>query len=245
MAGFLYYIPGIDKADHDVLYKHGLAYAFSELKGNPTVNRVIGGPDDGDGVVIPGIGCTDHRYKKDAQTWRKYKGIYVGYWNEQKPGPSDLQRADALNGHKVTLGDGNQWIVPVARQINDVDGRITASCALPSRIGWDEDGAWVMGDVVQKYFELWNTAQAFWDQLTEQTPGDLNQDKAIITFDFAGGNDAAVMVLQCNYHISPREIDLLELFDIDSAGNVLRALVDWPSFLDCLQKKRNELTVDG
>lgn len=246
-TGFLYYLPGIDKADHDVLNAHGLAYAFAEHKSNPTVNGVPNGPDGKAGAVILGIGCKDFRYVKDMQTWRKFfshahkKEVWVGYWNNDKPGPADLLRADAINGHKVRLADDRQWVVPLARALNQSDAGLQFSCMLPESIDW-KDGQWVTGGVMPRYTKLWDIAQAFWDELRGTNP----DNDGAARFEFQNAFDQAMFVLQVNYRISPFEVSLLQLFDQNAASSILQALIDWPTFMAILQKKTSDQTArDG
>ncbi|MBL4701954.1 MAG: hypothetical protein JKX85_11920 [Phycisphaeraceae bacterium] len=227
----MYYIPNIDKADHAVLAKHGLAYAFADSKSNPTSNSVIGGPDGGNGVVTPGIGVEDARYLKDTQTWRKYKGVWVGYNNDEKPGPSDLIRKDALDGYEVVLGDQNQWVVPLARSLSESDGPASFSCYLPTKIDLDEDGKWIEGATIKKYEHLWPIACGFWDKIR----GAVIEDGKI-AFDFSGETEFAIIALQANYRIGPMEAVLLELLDAGTAVEILKAMVDWPTFVSWQKK---------
>ena len=50
-------------------------------------------------------------------------GVWVGYWNDDKPTPGDLARTQQIDGHYVPT-DAGEWLVPLARQFQPIDGGV-------------------------------------------------------------------------------------------------------------------------
>lgn len=55
----------------------------------------------------------------DQQTWREVQNqdgttcYWLGWRQDSKPTPADLVRSKTIDGHPVTLADGNDWLIPV------------------------------------------------------------------------------------------------------------------------------------
>jgi hypothetical protein len=247
MAGCLYYLPG-ESSNITVatVRSLGLSYAFETDR--CSARGVTRGPEDsGPGVVVADpLYVPDHliRFESDQQTWLKLPGCnkYVGmYTDEHRPGSTDLQRSTVLPGHLVTLGDGNDWICPIARGHADEEDALTWHNALPQARTIDPEGNWILGDVVDKYRALWDTACRFWDvfntALTEAGAEKSAESKQEVSFSFADENDAALRALPANYRVGKAEVALLGLFNTQAVSGILRALIDWPTAEKWLQKK--------
>lgn len=233
MSGFLYYLPGKETPKLDDARAVGLAYAF---EGEFKFRGCHSGPDGTIGAVCAvtteGLG-----YYPDRQTWRQIPGspVWLGYVKDAPPPPEDLARTEQLSGHRVKLGDGKAWLCPVARGVADNGDWVGHYLALPAKVTLSDSGEWTIGEVEERYRELWSLALSFWDVFS----GSVKGDDSPVSFDFAGSLDAAVTCLQANYRIGRTEAAALGLFDHQAvkAGLVLQALVDWPSW-DLLLKKR-------
>ena len=113
---FLYYFPGLNgKPTAEQIAAAGLSYALGD-GARVTYCGCRGGPDDGSGQVVA-AGQAEVGYYPEKQRWQKIPGqnVFVGMDKEKPPGPDDLIRRDALDGHPVELGDGQLWSIPVAR----------------------------------------------------------------------------------------------------------------------------------
>jgi hypothetical protein len=237
MPGFLYYLPKhsrrITLAEISAL---GLGYAFDR---QITPAEVLAhGPDGGAGVIVadpqrvePGrIGM-----HADQQIWRKMAGrgdaAWVGMYADQRPTPADLARPSPLAGHAVTLGDGHEWLAPIARFL---DGEP----AVPRWSDLDAHGEWRPGVVIDRYAELWRVAEAWWDTLARAEVVDETAASAPrLRFDFSGLHAGAVACLAANYALGATEAAMLRLLSDQVAREILNAAVDWPTFVAWVQKK--------
>jgi hypothetical protein len=239
--GPVYFIPqaarSIKLADVRAL---GLAYAFDD---RVTPAGVSQGPDGHAGVVVADPDrVPPHKigYFASEQTWRTAPGVatakgdpvWVGIFTADPPTPADLVRKETLDGHAVTLADGQRYLVPVARSIDDAQDQLVYHCRLPRAITLDDDGAWQPAGILARHERLWEIAAAWWD--ARLGASDTSQG---ITFDFAGANDCALAALATNYRLGKAEIGLCGLLTETSVVAILDALVDWPTVEAWLKKK--------
>lgn len=162
MAGFLYFRSGDQRpVTKEVAAKLGLAYAFPAGIQNCQVNA--NSPSKSQGNVFADPARHEGKrvgYFKDEQTWRKLPTVdgrpelWVGYWNEAKPGPSDLERTNMLPGEvAMTLGDGHRWVIPTLTEF-DPETK-SGQCSLPAPLDYDEDGNLFTTSPIGEYGELW------------------------------------------------------------------------------------------
>ena len=235
MSGFLYYLPGKDR---DIKLPEigaaGLGYAFES---SPTPCRVERGPGGGgSGVVLAdGDAVSKVGFYPEEQTWRRVPDTtaWVGYFNDDKPGPEDLQRAQVLDGYFVMLGDGNRWIVPVAREPADGDTEITWSSRLPKLLELDDDGQYTAGDVLPKFRGLVDAATA-WFEAVEAT-----EDGGEVGMSFPMQVVTALDILKSNYRIGPAEAVALGLFTYDGPEvlRILNVATDLGGYLEIKKKQ--------
>ena len=236
MSGLLYYLPGETPAiKQPRLNELGLGYAL-----NPYGPRGCArGPDGGQGIVLAHPDHPRLGYYANEQVWRKMAGSFdngcrpwVGYQTDARPTPADLLRPDALVGHPVNLGDGNDWTVPIARRLipTDDNSNLLAACMLPKAIDVDDDGNWVEGDIRPRYESLWQVATSWWNKAHTVDDDEVDDDGvARLRFDLDDIYSGAVVALQANYRIGQTEVAMLGLLDEINVGQVLEALVDWPT----------------
>lgn len=247
MAQLLYFVDGQHRVTREQARELGLAHAFpdahfvcSEYTG--------GGPGGNTGCVL---GRSDERigYFADRQTWMKMppvpgrpkeQTLHVGCWNDARPTPAELLVPDPLRGLPIKLKDGNDWLVPLAREWTGGHGW---SRLLPGTLALDEAGQWTTGGIEPKYSRLWDICTEFWSHLFGAEVNESHE----IRFNFAGANDAALEVLAFNYRLSRAEVVLLGLFDdqLDTAAAILRALVDFDRYLSWQKKSLAEVTLGG
>lgn len=240
MAGFLYYIEGA-KADVKIeaLRQFGLGHAFA-TNGDFTASGVTHGPgDSGPGIVVADPSRLRDRLLglyPDQQTWRIIpragdQKVMVGHYKEDRPVPADLQRAEILDGHFVRLEDGNDWLIPVARGVGEIDGRLVPYDKLPHTLGVDDDGNWSRNGAIRTYERLWTLALRWWDEIQRGFDGQVIQEgqKVSISMEFSDIADGAVEALTTNYRIHKAEVALLGLLSDRVMYTVLHALVDMPT----------------
>jgi len=232
MAGFLYFIPqGASPAD-----RGGLSYALGKSLES---RKCLAGPDKNAGTMLADparVPADLVGYYPERQTWRQIPGstCWVGFTNDKPPTPTDLARAEQLRGHMVTLSDGNEWLIPVARALRETEGGeiINGGCVLPTMVDVNASGEWVVGVVHPKHAKLWDAACAWLPALTGAV-----EDAGQFTFDMADALDAALVALGTNYAVGKIEAAMLGLFDDQRVFGVLGAVIDLPTFAAWHKKK--------
>ena len=234
MAGFLYYLPGKGASlKIQDLRAAGLGYTFER---SFTPAPLLGsGPDGGQGVIVADDRCVPSAkigMYADKQVWRKIpqRDVWIGYYTAERPTPGDLIRSDPLPGHLVTLGDDNQWLIPIARGAAEQEDEMVGVCSLPTVRDLDEEGHWMIGGVLPKYERLWQIAQKWWALMCTKISGASTEDDEPVVFDFDGENEAAVDVLTANYRVGAIEAAALGLLNSQTVGAIFMALVDWPTW---------------
>ena len=236
MAGFLYFLPGVQTGSLAAARAAGIGYAFGPSVTSVGVTR---GPDGSPGCVVadaqrvPTVG-----YHPDRQKWRIVPGsaAWVGYCHLDKeplPGPEDLIRPpeDLVRGHPVLLGDGRRWIVPIVRGVVEEDGQPIGYCALPRSIDWDDAGKRIDGGVLPAYEALWNAAAKWFDLRCSL---DVEERKKLLEETWAG--ESALLGLTTNYAIGKAEAGILHLLNDRNEFDVLNAMIDEPG--RCAIKKK-------
>ena len=237
MAGFLYYLPGPTEGVHlEDVRRLGLGYAFDSDSFSAPGVFANGLDEGGRGVVAADPKRTERvGLYPDKQAWRKMPGLdaWVGIYDDDQPTPADRARKDQLDGHLITLNDGNEWLCPVARGAVEEDGGICWYHAVPRVSRLNDAGAFEPGDVVAKYAALWKTACRWFDVRM----GAFDEsDGETVSFSFDGLHKSAIEALATNYVIGPAECDLLGLLSEEAAVAILDALIDTPTRFE-LQKK--------
>jgi hypothetical protein len=239
MAGFLYFIPDVNGVDDATLKRVGLEH----LLGAPRrFGRMDRGPAGGPGCLVDlatGPDAPALAWVADAQQWPECPnaGFRIGFTKGAAPGPRDLQRADLIDGYPVTLADGNEWIVPLARVF--ATGR-----AVECRMRLGEGGRWVAAEAVERLVGVEAVASGIWAGLEAQFQ--LNAElaaasKPLNPVTISIDVDAAISGLAVNYRIGKFEVSALGLFTPSIVKDVLLALVDWPTIsaaAGALEKKK-------
>lgn len=250
MTGFLYFIadetspPGMEE-----LAEAGLQYAF-EVPPAATPKMSGSGPGGQSGMLLAAQGV-ELEYRPDKQTWRRLpiadcrlsiangessKSVWVGMWNDKRPGPEELARSSQLRGHEVRLADGQMWHVPAARRVVSGTGGPIAACALPHGRDVDDSGRWTQRRLLPAYEDLWQAATRFWDcfvgaaQSTADTAvAPTLEDELLYAW--------ATRALATNYRVSAVELAMLGVLDDRNVIEVLKALIDWPTVAAWTEKK--------
>lgn len=156
---------------------------------------------------------------------------WIGFEVDDVPTPTDLLRPSIVDGHMVTLCDGNNWLVPVARSFQPDTTR------LPQQLHLTAEGK-VTKAVVPAYADLFARAEPIAAEVygTDREPdgfGSVTMDEEDL---FALVADA----LAVNYRVGKAEVDALGLMSTQTEAMVLRALIDMPSFERALETLKKE-----
>lgn len=256
MKRFLYFIDGISqKPSGEQLVDLAIADRFD----GPCMFAPLmpgRGPDGRTGVIVAAGGDDPIGYYPERQVWCRVPGqprLYLGHAaDEPLPGPEDLARQRMLTGYAVRLGDGRDWVIPVAR-------------LLPTKLALSESGWDRRPD--ERYSALWDLskrlldaywhpqiARAMWLQghaadgklatLTAEAraEGEALANAAEVAEAALDPNDL-VTILAINYRIGSIEVSTLGL--LEAIGNecvtameIINALVDGGRLLAA--SKKNE-----
>ncbi len=243
MSGFLYYLPEKKLVRLADLQEVGLSYAFD--KPSIATRQALSGPDGAAGLVVASekdLPPEAVGYFPDEQTWRKIPGLeaWVGFYRKTPPGPGDLERADALRGHPVLLGDGQEWTVPIARGWSDTDPA-RWYIALPTVSTLDDQDNWIPGGISSRYQYLWTLAETWWTAFSAARTEGAGAEEGHAILAFEGIHNAAMQALGANYRIGKAEIALLGLFDDQNTVRIMNALIDWPTFKEWVKKNEERV----
>ncbi len=161
-------------------------------------------------------------FENEVQVWHDIPGtpLSIGYNIDQPPQPSDFLKHDFLPGHRLILGDNQEYIVPLARKFN-------AGCVLPFDLSMLVEGE-LKKVTVSKYLELQKIAEklAVWQGFVKGA----EKDTEFLSTD-AKYFMTCCKVMAINYHLDHREISILKLFNSINAIKILQYVVDSP-YLD-------------
>jgi len=233
MAPPLYFLPGVRLEEFvqdgrpaaALLKRYGLdgVLADIELTSALSMQDTTGaGPSGSSGVLF----CTNtagqppHRfgYLPEFQRWQKVCNqpeLWIGVDKEHPAGPNDLRRVRLLDGHPVTLADGNEYLVPYVRSL---EGRT----ALPRDMYHDADGKFVQ-EIQPAYQGIWEVTARLWDMV-------YGQDEAARLMDYEEALGYCLDVLGLNYRYGKHEQAVLRLVDTtsDTWERIFEAVVDVP-----------------
>lgn len=250
MSNFLYFLSGVSnrKAAQVAIGEAGLRYA---IPGGFTSTEVTEGPSGGAGLLVAkdtsDLGSSFKMHTD--QVWRAVPGsaiAWMGFYPAESecptPHPDGLLREDAISGHTVRLGDGNDWVVPLARAIVDGGKEGLMLHTLPQTVGVDAKGAWSDGEIIRRFRPLNGLAERWWDKIIKDSKDKNLEDAGKITIPFSENDvrDGAMLALAVNYRVSPIEVAALELFDTANIREILGAVIDWPGFQELIKKKRKQ-----
>jgi hypothetical protein len=221
-----YYIPELRGVRPEDIEKAGLSHAFP---GGLCAFVHCDGPDGGNGcvVTIESHGCG---YFPGRQKWIKAPGAKWWIGVEGETLPADLERKEVIDGHLVKLEDGNEWLIPAARSF----GR----ALLPRVLTADTEGNKVK-EPLARFTELSADAERIaievYSPREDWEPGHVPVDEDEI-------EDMAIRALLTNYRVSVFEVLILRLVTTANALPILRALVDYPTFLAWVKSAEGNAT---
>lgn len=210
MAGFLYFFEDAVSANGKQIEDFGLTDIL--VGGSFCYGQIDRGPNGGKGVLVA-LKKADVklRFDADVQEWQR---VPAGYWlgldRSCPPGPDDLAKAKQAFGDFAKLGDGNAWMIPVARVFG---GGTNLMC----NYGFDADGK-----VVPKLERL-NERVALaadriynWYSFNDETQA-MTRSESL---------QAAADALSINYHVGLYEAVFLNLLNEENIDTVFYCLLD-------------------
>ncbi len=237
MAGFQYYIPGGDAVFRPTLEALGLwEIAFDDASYDR--RGVTTGPDSQPGTILtvhhkddPATG-----YFPDAQTWRKADDAeyWLGWYNAAPPQPADLERSQQLAGHSIRLGDGNDWLVPVARSF-------PYGISLPQSLSLGAGGN-IAAAIIPRYAAFGEKAAQLWDVFIAECEAADSDAETQQTMPAVERMQLAIEALAFNYRIGRHECNALGLLTTDNLSEVLGAVIDQPTIIEHMRAdaKKND-----
>lgn len=203
-------------------------------EGAENCGRIPTGPDGGSGLLYwwrsPGVNY-DIGFRPDSQTWIPAvprgdlaAGRYwVGIERNATPEPIELQRRSGVDGYRVRLGDGHEWIIPAARYC-------------PQDVRLASDGG-IELQVQDKYREFWDGSLRWVELLLSIEEGQTAlqigpQEWGYLT-----------LALSINYRITPELASELRLFSTSNVLHVVQATIDGQLAALVEQQKKSTETV--
>lgn len=199
----------------------------------PPTKQPVVGPKNLNGVLTTSCRFLgDLSYDPEFQRWVSVPtegpgSVWLGVDARGVVAPDLFARTAQRPGHKVVMGDGHAWEIPVARLFLGGSG-------LPRRRVLTDDGASVW-EVEQAYRQLSSYADRIWNQ--ENGGGVVIADAEV---DLFCGEALAV-----NYRLGAREAIALGLFTDESMRGVLRALIDLPTAERVLAAQKKSAPIAG
>jgi hypothetical protein len=185
---------------------------------------VHGGPGGKIGRIYA-VGEGPVGYYPDTQKWEKVSNDETDtYWlgvDRDDFSPSDIERGELIDGHLVTLEDGNKWLIPVAR-VFPIGTRLPEALILGP-------GGELVSEVLPRFAQFSKDADRAYDALTGE--GELS---------IADAWEIAVKALSLNYKLDRQEVSLLHLLTTTNIMEILKAIVDLPAILEMSKKKAEE-----
>lgn len=183
----------------------------------PAVSSITG--PGGRCVLFGDVPVSSLRYQPEAQQWiESYnKKYYIGLSLESPPVASELARKKQLAGHMVDLGNGEKWLIPVARKFAE-------GCGLPVSLAIGSKGEIII-DPLPEYAEFSRRAEMYYNDTLRKwdwLDGECEMDGRHIML-------LAIEAIMWNYHLSFEEIRLLALITSKNLHPICEATIDRPT----------------
>lgn len=215
-AAMLYYVPGRSGG----WFSAALTGIPERLRGRfVTHTRQDGspGPDGGRGLLIAWQQGVEVRYEPRTQRWQRCGDHWRGVRTDYRP--EELAKdAPPAEGYPVRLGDGRQWVVPVA--LADAP-----NYAIPWREGLDDEGRLVR-QVDPAYAGVCRVAAGLWQAM--EATGRLQMEDDDL-------RRACATALAVNYRVDLEDCLFLGLLTSEAYAGIVRAILDLPALEEMLR----------
>lgn len=174
------------------------------------------GVDNKRGLLITPFNDTLPNFTPEDQKWQVMNGINIGVAKSAKP--EDFLNEYNVGGYPVILGDGNEWLIPVAL----LGAR---NFSLPKFETMDEDGNWIW-KVQEKYEFICHIAEKLFEAIDDEGNFQLDENKL---------RSACCAAIGVNYNLTDMECAALGLLTQDAYFGILNAIIDKPGLAEMLQ----------
>jgi len=178
-------------------------------------------------------------YVPAEQTWRgaickegELPQWYVGFWNDAKPRPQDIERSKMVVGYEIEL-EYETWQVPLLRM---ADG----GTMLPRRIRRNAYGA-----IEHSTLEAHETLAAMGLEYYQQIHAAYVAGKQSEGFSFDRLLGFSELALGLNYHVGQEELDLLGVWSTTAVERVAGWAIDLQNLLRSWESEKNAQTGAG
>jgi len=222
MSRFIYFIPGLDHSPSNIELED---IGLNHLKNNWTDYVGSSGPTNAGGAILGGSCKVQNGvligYYKDNQEWTECNDgkFWIGYQKDFRPNPEDLEKENILIGYEIVLGDGNKWMIPIAR-------RFESGCILPQSIFLDGAGV-LKGEILEEYIIFSKQAEDIFNDFVSNMEPDKEFKAKVDTVGYMF--EIAVEAISLNYNVSKWEISLLRLLTTDNSSRINLSIIDFPS----------------
>lgn len=251
MSSFIYFFPTTEMLPAaETFERFGVKYACPPTIANQFRYGVtLDGPDGKSGVIYQQNATTKSlQYDKTKQRWKRIPNTdaYVGVWNDSPPKAETLIKSDSIGGQYITLGDGDRWLIPVARF--ECDNETTGY--LTPQVDIDDFGNVVPGAFSPTQDKLNQMAERLAKSFIESFEQFVKEPSPNPVFQFDIDDHDPFDIIAANYRVSPAEIVLLNLFRWrdEAFKDVVKMFIDVNSYVQLyVKKKQSELssTTDG
>jgi hypothetical protein len=176
-------------------------------------------------------------YDPARQKWNEsgeFRGLWVGCWLDDMPGPETLQRERTIAGYNMKLGDGNTWAIPLVRELS-------GGTRLPQASRMNPRGT-LISETAAEYRDFEKQINQFWAALAFHLG--LSEIQAV-SLTTAQMFKLACCAISQNYRIGMDETGLLELLDSETMEEVILHCVDKPRLEDMIKKIRDTRETQG
>ena len=241
MSSFIYYFPTTEMLPSaETFERFGVQYACPPSIANQFRYGVtLDGPDGKSGVIYQQNATTKSlQYDATKQRWKRIPNTdaYVGVWTNDPPKAEKLIKSDAIAGQYVPLGDGDRWLIPIARF--ECDNETTGN--LTPQIDVDDFGNIIPGAFSPTQDKLNQMAERLAQSFIVGFDKFVNDNSPNQRFHFDIDDQDPFDIIAANYRVSPAEIVLLNLFRWrdESFKDIVKIFIDANSYLQLWAKKK-------
>lgn len=248
MSGFLYFLPGVGGNPREHLTAFGLEH-IADKDEKLHSRDIIQGVDGQRGLLVANSlswpNADEVRFTEELK-WHRFpkshaeKQACVSYTS--LPTPTDLVRRETIGGEWVRLGDGQMWLVPIARKVTESG----TMCNLPLCCGLDEEtGELTYDQVALRYRPIWDHVTHYQNALSEAVQATPAGENISFSYEIPSLEKFYADVFGCNYRVSLRELTLLGVITTGGLLSQLLAVLTDDAGWERLKKKPDQDTGSG
>jgi len=224
-APIIYLFPGLSGGLGKTQFMKQLPAGYADKFKHESEHRDGPGPGNQNGLFVSRFQGHDIAYDTENYNWKQVGDCWIGVLKNYTPDmfakASDSGRHPAA-GYPVELGDGNQYVIPVA-----------LADAPNFDIPWREtlDGE---GNITRETDDYYAAVCAAADKIYEAI---INGQDGVFTMDEDELRDALANAIAVNYKLDKQECLVLGLFTSETYMAIAGAIVDLPGIRELAKKK--------